>query len=673
MRKILLMLFLCLIVSAACAEYSGHDLMYRSGDTDRVVQLYTTAEEVGTSSLAMQVEGATLYARLDTATGPYYTDTVADRTMLRAQKSNMMLSALPFAAYENYPITAPATAAYYLCDRIAIDNTGGYAYIYDGGLYRVCKFALADFSPATYWGAYGTDTYQFKGNNSNGMGIAVNTDGDRVYVADGGNDRVSIFDNTGSFVASWSCASGGVAFVPRGICYSSYDDTLWLVASATVRQCSTDGTILQTFGSYGTGNGQLTAARGIRASPAGDYVYVMDGGNNRITKYTYTGTYTTRWGANADTDGNFRSPLDLALSPDGSKVYGLSQGNSNHSIQAFSNTGTFLWRHGTVASAANNYYSTPRGVEVASSTGDIYIADTSNGRIQKLASDGSWLDEYCRYAPQSEQAFAKAIGEKDAWLAYATGQRFAVYSSAGTLLRCIGRRGTDIASGEMLNIVDFCTDRTATDTFWAVDASLHTVYNFDLDSGELLDYWGTYGTGDGQLCGALSITTDINGNIFIGQASSGASLANIQKFDADGTYVAKYGTYGTGDNQFSAPSSIVTDADGAYLYVYDKTNQSASKIDLSTGGFEWQVSPDVSALSTTGTIALDATNKRVYVTDWSNQRLAVLDPADGTTLGYIPWHPIKSGVVSLYLGSDGYLRGLNKSGSNVDLGLYKIR
>ena len=670
-RNILILFFALMAICPAWAEYSGYDIAYWTNNATYVVQLYTTEAEAGANRLARQVDGSTVYARLGLASEPYYRS-ASPVPMLKGQKGGVTYTALPFSDFATAPIAAPATAGYYLCDRITIDNTGGYAYIYDGGLYRVCKYSLADFSPITYWGSYGTDTYQFKASNNNGMGIAVNTAGDRVYVADGGNDRVSIFDNTGSFVASWSCVSGGAAFIPRGICYASYDDTLWLVASATVRQCSTDGTILRTFGAYGTGNGQLTAARGIRASPTGDYVYVMDGGNNRITKYTYTGTYTTRWGANADTDGNFRSPLDLALSPDGSKVYGLSQGTNNQSIQAFSNTGTFLWRHGTVASATNNYFYTPRGVEVASS-GDIYIADTSNCRIQKLASDGSFINEYCQHAPPSEQAFSKSIGEKDAWIGYASGQRFAIYSSDGTLQRCIGRRGTDIASSEMLNIVDFCTARTATDTIWAVDADLNTIYQYDIDTGELLNTMGTYGTGDGQLCGALSITTDINGNIYIGQASSGASLANIQKFNSDGTYIAKYGTYGTGDNQFSAPSSIITDADGTYLYAYDKTNKTIAKINISAGTFEWHKSASMTTGSAAGTIALDPTGKYLYATDYAGYQLNKYNTSDGKLVGRIPWIPITNNSVSLYLGDDGYIRGLNKVATPAGIGFYKFK
>jgi sugar lactone lactonase YvrE len=109
-------------------------------------------------------------------------------------------------------------------------------------------------------------------------------------------------------------------------------------------------------------------------------VYVVDSDNNRIQKFTGTGSFVTKWGVSGSGDGQFNSPSGIALDASGNVFVADSY---NHRIQKFSNTGGFLAACGTFG-AGNGQFNEPWGV-AADGGGNVYIADTFNSRIQKFA------------------------------------------------------------------------------------------------------------------------------------------------------------------------------------------------------------------------------------------------------------------------------------------------
>jgi DNA-binding beta-propeller fold protein YncE len=73
-----------------------------------------------------------------------------------------------------------------------------------------------------------------------------------------------------------------------------------------IQKFSSTGTFIRKWGSLGTGNGQFNSPIGIAVDSSG-YVYVDDTSNNRIQKFSNTGTFIRKWGA----------PGSLSLTPDG--------------------------------------------------------------------------------------------------------------------------------------------------------------------------------------------------------------------------------------------------------------------------------------------------------------------------------------------------------------------
>jgi hypothetical protein len=83
--------------------------------------------------------------------------------------------------------------------------------------------------------------------------------------------------------------------------------------------------------------------------------------------------------------------------------------------------------------------------------------------------------------------------------------------------------------------------------------------------------WGTSGT-DGQFDVPAAVATDASGHVYVADVLN----SRIQKFDASGTFVTKWGTPGTLDGQFDSPSGVATDASG-YVYVADSSNSRVQK------------------------------------------------------------------------------------------------
>jgi tripartite motif-containing protein 71 len=60
---------------------------------------------------------------------------------------------------------------------------------------------------------------------------------------------------------------------------------------------------------------------------------------------------------------------------------------------------------------------------------------------------------------------------------------------------------------------------------------------------------------------------DASGNVFVVDEGNN----RIQKFDANGSFITKWGTLGSGDGQFEEPTSIALDSSGN-VYGVDRGN-----------------------------------------------------------------------------------------------------
>src|SRR4029077_18025708 len=119
-------------------------------------------------------------------------------------------------------------------------------------------------------------------------------------------------------------------------------------------------TYLSSFGTYGTGKGQMNKPGDV-AVDAGGNLWVADKGNNRIVKYSPSGGELLTFGTYGSAGGQLNRPTALAIDPKGN--IWVADSNNNR-IQEFAPEGEqvkFLKAVGTHG-AGNGEFSGPEGI-----------------------------------------------------------------------------------------------------------------------------------------------------------------------------------------------------------------------------------------------------------------------------------------------------------------------
>jgi len=279
------------------------------------------------------------------------------------------------------------------------------------------------------WGTQGTGPGQFQ----DPRGIAVGPDG-RIYVADGSNHRVQVFDGEGEFVHEW--------------------------------------------GSQGSGPGQFQEPWGLAVAPNGE-VYVADTWNHRVQVFDAEGTFLRGWGTFAQTaqaagaEGQFWGPRDIAVDAQG-EVYLTDTGNKR--VQRFSPEGEFLGQRGGVGIELGQM-DEPVGIAV-SSAGDIYIADTWNQRVQKFGPSftplAQWPVEAWFGQSVVNKPYIATDPQRRVYVTDPEGYQVIVFTADGELAATFGQYGNDDQSFALPVGIDIDMEGR----IYVVDSANHRVMQF---------------------------------------------------------------------------------------------------------------------------------------------------------------------------------------------------
>jgi sugar lactone lactonase YvrE len=250
----------------------------------------------------------------------------------------------------------------------------------------------------TAWGSNGSGNGQFGQTSA----VALDRDGN-VLVGDYYGDRVQRFTPAGSFLNAFGSfgTAPGEMWHPVGIAVNA-SGQIYVVEDENhrVQRFASDGTFELAFGSYGSGNGQLFMPNGIALDANGN-VYVADTGNRRIEKFSPSGNYLAQWGTRGIGDNQFESPYGIAINASAGWVYVADR--DNHRIQKFDLSGNFLGKWGAFGSGTgqfnepsalwvDNPHKNLNGVVDAS--GNVFVADSGNARIQKFNANGVFLTAF---------------------------------------------------------------------------------------------------------------------------------------------------------------------------------------------------------------------------------------------------------------------------------------
>ena len=160
-------------------------------------------------------------------------------------------------------------------------------------------------------------------------------------------------------------------------------------------------------------------------------------------------------------------------------------------------------------------------------SGNVYVADAWNDRIQKFDSDGNFLTKW-------------------------------------------GTEGD--GDGQFMSPSGVAVDGSG--SVYVADTNNGRIQKFDSE-GNFLTKWGTEGSDDGQFRGPHGVAVDGSGNVYVADAWND----RIQKFDSEGNFLTKWGTEGSDDGQFRGPHGVAVDGTGN-VYVTDTWNYRIQKFRL---------------------------------------------------------------------------------------------
>jgi DNA-binding beta-propeller fold protein YncE len=260
--------------------------------------------------------------------------------------------------------------------------------------------------------------------------------------------------------------------------------------------------------------------------------------------------------------GEFDLPVGIAVDRNGNF---LVADTNNGRIEKFAPAGTFLDVMGTKGSGQGQL-GAPNGIAV-DSTGNIYVADAGNHRVQKLSAEGKLIAEW-----------------------------------RGPDVGFYGPRRIAIGSD---------------DSVYVMDQGRTRVVKFS-PSGQVLAIWGSKGTGDGQFDDPASVAVDpMTKKVYVADPRN----KRIQVFDSDGKFLTKWivpewgGPYGFED--------LAIDSNNGRLYASSGNINAVLVFDLNGNRIRSLTPKPPDTLD--GPSGLALANGKLYVLNMHGNRVTVID------------------------------------------------
>ena len=278
------------------------------------------------------------------------------------------------------------------------------------------------------------------------------------------------------------------------------------------------------------------------------------------TNAVETYAYATQWGSNGSATGQFYNPGGIAVDGSGN-VYVADTGN--HRIQKFTSNGGFIAAWGSKGSG-NGQFKSPYGIAV-DSTGNVYVADYGNYRIQKFSPDSTFLGSIGGFSTNpSGLAAPVGVAVDTAGNVYVIDlgfQKVVKFASSGSYVTYWG--GVfDSPRGIAVDSMGYV---------YVADAGASCILKFT-SSGGYEGLWGTAGTEDGQMVGPFGVATDSSRDVYVSDTYNG----RVEKFTPMGSFLVKLGSGGQGNGQLNNAYGIAVDS-AKNVYVADTSNQRIQK------------------------------------------------------------------------------------------------
>jgi tripartite motif-containing protein 71 len=353
-------------------------------------------------------------------------------------------------------------------------------------------------------------------------GVALDAAGN-AYVADNNNHRIVKLTPALTFAQAWGGlgAAPGQLDYPRALASDPAGDVYVAdTANDRIQVYTTDGVLLRGWGVPGRGAGQFTAPAGLATDPTGRLL-VSDTADHRIELFAPgSDAFQESWNVRGDLTEGLIGPSGIGVDPRG-YVYVADTGNQR--VLKLWGDDTFISEIGLSGGATLD---DPGAVAVAPATGDAYVADTDNDRVLVYAPDGSLLAKWggdggngsTGSGPgEFERPRALAIDPHsgDVYVADYGNDRIQKFSSNGTLLLQWGIRGG--RDGRLRGPTGVAVDGRG--DVYVADNGNNRIEVFD-SSGHYLQKWGARGTGLGEFSQPTAVAVDCTGAVYVADTNN---------------------------------------------------------------------------------------------------------------------------------------------------------
>jgi tripartite motif-containing protein 71 len=240
-------------------------------------------------------------------------------------------------------------------------------------------------------------------------GIALKED--LVIASDSGNHRLQMFklqrnpdnaaalvENAGAFVKAYDFktqsfleSASDKRLVEPSALRIHPDGKLFMLDPPNSRVLVFDENmnLVNSWGTYGTKDGQLRRPLDLSFSKDGKTVFIVDAYNYRIQAFNTDGKFLFKWGESGPEEGKFVLPFGITSGHDGF-VYVTDEGS--HRVQKFSEDGKFLKQWGRWGAANGEFYK-PKGI-TQDEHNRIIVVDFGNHRCQIFDTDGQYVSTF---------------------------------------------------------------------------------------------------------------------------------------------------------------------------------------------------------------------------------------------------------------------------------------
>src|SRR5918994_197465 len=286
--------------------------------------------------------------------------------------------------------------------------------------------------------------------------------------------------------------------------------------------------------------------------------------------------FVKKWGGAGSGDGQFLRPHDLDFSPDEKILYAVDRDGAR--VQAFDKDGQFLFILGETGEGEGQF-TMPYGLDV-DKAGNVWVADRFGFKILKFDKDGKFIMQFGEKGKGEGQFFLQPRHvkiDKDLKYVYVSdskNHRISIFDINGNFVKVVGKLGNK--SGEFNLPTTLEIDSKG--NFYVNERGNERIQKFDSNWNPIL-MWGSKGSGDNQFCHMEHIALDKYDNVYVTDPQSDPGCSQqprVLKFDSEGKFITKWGTFGKGDGQFQDPEHLAVDSEGN-VYISDRKRDDIQK------------------------------------------------------------------------------------------------